>query len=403
MSLFKKTGAVLTDDAKVQEIITRGVERVYPSKDALEAKLKCGEQLSLYLGIDPTGPILHLGHAVCLLKLRQFQDLGHHVIVLYGGFTAKIGDPTGKGEARQQLSGKDIKKNTANYKKLIGKILDLKKSNIRFVDNEKWSNKLTPADLITLASRFTVSQILERDMFQERLKQGKEIHLHEFLYPLFQAYDAVTLDVDIQVGGNDQTFNMLAGRTLMRKMKNKEKFVVSLKLLVDPSGKKMGKTDGNMVALSDTPADIFGEIMSWPDTMILPGLELCAKVSMAEIAKMKKELEGGANPKDVKIKLAEAVVTLLHGEGAAKKASAEFDTTFAKGNPADFIEIKRDGDPMTTLLEKGIVASKTELRRLIAAGAVTHLNSNVKVGEDFATSFPTGKYRIGKHRFIEII
>src|SRR3989338_6083493 len=365
MSLFKKTGAVLTDDAKVQEIITRGVERVYPSKDALEAKLKCGEQLSLYLGIDPTGPILHLGHAVCLLKLRQFQDLGHHVIVLYGGFTAKIGDPTGKGEARQQLSGKDIKKNTANYKKLIGKILDLKKSNIRFVDNEKWSNKLTPADLITLASRFTVSQILERDMFQERLKQGKEIHLHEFLYPLFQAYDAVTLDVDIQVGGNDQTFNMLA--------------------------------------LSDTPADIFGEIMSWPDTMILPGLELCAKVSMAEIAKMKKELEGGANPKDVKIKLAEAVVTLLHGEGAAKKASAEFDTTFAKGNPADFIEIKRDGDPMTTLLEKGIVASKTELRRLIAAGAVTHLNSNVKVGEDFATSFPTGKYRIGKHRFIEII
>src|SRR3989344_809647 len=260
------------NETKIKELLTRGVSAVYPTKDFLEEKLKSGKKLTIYFGIDPTAPTLHLGSAVSLLKLRGFQDLGHDVIILYGGFTARIGDPTDKLAARQPLSGEQIKKNLANYKKLIGKILDLKAANIRFLDNEKWSNKLKPADLLDLTSKFTVAQLLERDMFQERIKQGKEIHLHEFFYPLFQASDAVTMDVDIQIGGNDQTFNMLAGRTLMRKMKNKEQAVIVMKLLVDSAGKKMGKTEGNMAALNESADQMFGKIMSWTDGMIIPGL-----------------------------------------------------------------------------------------------------------------------------------
>src|SRR3989344_6536151 len=346
MSFFRKTQKVLVDDAKIRELLIRGVGRIYPSKEALEAKLKAGERLSLYYGIDPTGAALHLGHVLNLLKLRMFQDLGHDVIILYGGFTAQIGDPTDKLAARQPLTPEQIKKNAAGYKKEISKILDIRSANIRFLDNQVWSNKLKPADMLNIASYFTVSQLLERDMFQERIKQGKEIHAHEFLYPVFQAYDAVTMDVDIQIGGNDQTFNMLTGRTLMRKMKNKEKFVISMKLLVDPSGRKMGKTEGNTVAMDDDSADIFGKIMSWPDSMIIPGLELCTTVPVSEVEAVKKELESGKNPKDSKMKLAEAVVSLLHGDEKAKKAHASFEAAFTKREPTDFIEISRSGDPM---------------------------------------------------------
>lgn len=391
----------MENEERIKELLTRGVERIYPNAEFLEQKLKCGEKLSVYFGIDPTGPTIHVGHAVNLLKLRAFQDLGHNIIILYGGFTAQIGDPTDKLATRQPLSSAQIKKNTVGYKKSVGKILDLKKT--RFVDNETWSKKLTAKDIMNLAARFTVSQLLERDMFQERLKQGKEIHANEFLYPVFQAYDAVAMDVDVQLGGNDQTFNMLAGRTLMRKMKNKEKAVMSMKLLVDPSGKKMGKTEGNIVAFSDTPTDCFGKIMSWPDSMIVPGFELCTTVPLADVERVKKDLASGVNPKELKLKLAEAVVALIHGERESKKAHVSFDAAFTEGKPQEFVEIERSFNPVGVLIEKGIVMSKTELRRLIAAGAVTHIDSNEKVGEDFALTFPTGKYRIGKHRFVKII
>ncbi|MDO8620077.1 MAG: tyrosine--tRNA ligase [bacterium] len=402
MSFFKQTPKVSTDPAKIREFLTRGVERVYPTVEAFEKELLKGKRLTLYYGIDPTGSTLHLGHASNLLKLREFQDLGHEVIILYGGFTAQIGDPTDKLATRQPLTSAQVKKNTSSYKKLIGLILDLGKANIKFLDNEEWSNKLKPSDMMDIASHFTVAQLLERDMFQERIKQGKEIHLHEFLYPVFQAYDAVTMDVDVQLGGNDQTFNMLAGRTLMRKMKNKEKFVVSTKLLVDPTGKKMGKTEGNMVALSDTPTDVFGKVMSWPDGQILLGFELCTRVSASDLDAVKASLERGENPKNPKLRLAEEITALIYGKEKAIQARKDFDATFSEGKPQEFVEIKREGNPMGVLIEKGIVSSKTELRRLISAGAVTSLDSNTKLGEDFASSFPTGKYRIGKHRFIEI-
>lgn len=393
---------VIVDDAKIRELLTRGVERVYPNAEALERELKSGRRLLLYFGIDPTGATLHLGHAVNLLKVRAFQELGHVVIILYGGFTAQIGDPTDKLAARQPLTPEQIKRNAATYKKSIGKILNLDSANIRFLDNEEWSNKLKPADMIRLASKFTVSQLLERDMFQERLKRGKEIHLHEFLYPVFQAYDAVTMDVDIQIGGTDQTFNMLAGRTLMRKLKNKEKFVVTMKMLADPSGKKMGKTERNMIAFSDPPSECFGKIMSWPDSVIVSGFELCTAVPLPEVQEIRKKLESGTNPKEMKLTLAEAVVSLLHGDTEAKKARAAFHTAFTEGKPEEFIDIVLSGKWVgDALVAERLVGSKGELRRLIADGAIVNLETQEKVGEEFLKATPAGKYRIGKHRFIK--
>ncbi|PIV45357.1 MAG: tyrosine--tRNA ligase, partial [Candidatus Nealsonbacteria bacterium CG02_land_8_20_14_3_00_37_10] len=230
----------IPDPHKIDEVLTRGVEKIYPSKNALEKVLRSGKKVRLYNGIDPTGK-LHLGHLAVLRKLRQFQDLGHEVIVLIGDFTATIGDPTDKLAVRKPLTRQEILKNAKNYKKQIGKVLDLGKSNLRFLYNEQWSNKLKPIDLLGIFSYFTVARLLERDMFQKRIKEGRDVLLHEFVYPVFQAYDSVAMDVDLEVGGNDQTFNMMRGRDLMRKMKNKEKFVMALKLLTDPTGKKMGK------------------------------------------------------------------------------------------------------------------------------------------------------------------
>ncbi|HQK64093.1 MAG TPA: tyrosine--tRNA ligase, partial [Candidatus Staskawiczbacteria bacterium] len=208
-------------EQKINEVLARGVENIYPSREDLEKVLASGKKLRIYLGIDPTGR-LHIGHAGPLIKLRQLQDLGHEIIVLIGDFTATIGDPTGKYKTRKPLTRKEVLDNAKNYKKLVGKILDLKKT--KFLYNGTWTNKLKPADLLSIASHFTVARLLERDMFQERIKAGDDITVQEFMYPILQAYDSVAMDVDMEIGGNDQTFNMLAGRNLMKKMKNKEKF-----------------------------------------------------------------------------------------------------------------------------------------------------------------------------------
>ncbi len=326
---------------KIEEILTRGVENVYPAKEALKSVLLSGKKLRIYNGIDPTGK-LHIGHGVVLKKMKQFQDLGHEIIVLIGDFTARIGDPTDKMAMRKQLTKEEVEKNADGYKELIGKILDTKSANMRFLRNEKWSNKLKPVDMLDLASHFTVSQLLERDMFQERLKAGKEIYAHEFLYPIFQAYDSVTMDVDMEIGGNDQTFNMLAGRTLMKKMKQKEKFVLTVKLLTDPTGKKMGKTESNVVNLDDNPQNMFGKIMAWPDNLIIVGLEICTDIPMESIKQMEADMQSGKiNPRDAKLDLAEEIVKIYHGEGEAKKAREYFVNTFSKKEiPEDIPEIK---------------------------------------------------------------
>ena len=368
---------------EVEEILTRGVERIYPDKFALEKVLMSGKKIRLYYGIDPTSDTLHLGHLVQLLKLRKFQDLGHEVIILIGDFTAQIGDPTDKQTTRRPLTHKQVLENAREYKKQIGNILDLKKSNIRFVHNEKWTNKLTPEAMLELASHFTVSKLLTRDMFQERIKAGREVYVHEFLYPIFQAYDAVTMDVDLQIGGNDQMFNMLAGRDLMKRKKHKEMFVLTTKLLIDPTGKKMGKTEGNMITLNDPADDMFGKVMSWPDSMIALGFEICTNLDFSNFAKEK--------PRDQKMKLAHEIVKIYHGENVAEKAQEDFEETFFKGGVPKNIEtirVSKDTPLVETLLKQGLVSSKTEFNRLNKEGAIKEIENGV--------------YRIGKHRFLKI-
>ena len=404
MSFLKRAPAVQIDDGKIRELLTRGVERIFPSSEFLEKELRSGRRLSLYLGIDPTGPTLHMGHVIPLLKLRQFQGLGHRIILLIGDFTGMIGDPTDKTTARKRLSHAEVLANAKLYKAQAEKLLSFSGGNSAELKyNAAWLQKLSFADVLELSSHVTHAEMVKRDMFQKRIAEGKELYMHEFLYPLMQGYDSVAMDVDGEVGGNDQTFNMLVGRDLMKKLKGKEKFVVSMKLLADPSGKKMGKTEGNMVSFLDAPADMFGKIMSWPDSMILTSFELCTIVPMTELAEIKKGLESGTNPKNAKMRLAEAVVSLLHGEAEASKAREAFDAAFTEGKPEEFTEVRLSGKEVgQALVDARVVASKSELRRLVSEGAVTNLDSNVKMGEDFLKSAPSGKYRIGKHRFIEI-
>lgn len=359
-----------TDPQKIAELLSRGVENIYPKKEFLEARLQSGEQLTLYTGYDPTAPTLHIGHGITMLKLRQFQDLGHKIIMLIGDFTGMIGDPTDKTSARQKLTRKQVLENCKNYKKQAAAVLNFSGKNpVQVKFNSKWLAKMSFADVVELSSHFTVQRMMERDMFENRIKEEKPIYLHEFLYPLMQGYDSVAMDVDGEIGGNDQTFNMLAGRTLMKDLKNKEKFVLTTKLLVDSSGKKMGKTEGNMVAFADKPEDMFGKVMSWTDGMIAHGFELCTTLPMGEIQKLQAE---NANPRDLKMRLAYEVVKTFLGEKYAKIASDHFSKVFQeKAKPQDIPELKPSAlDVITVLVESHICKSKSEARQVVGQGGV---------------------------------
>ena len=366
---------ISTDKEKIQEILTRGVANIYPSKEFLENELNSDKQLTLYLGIDPTGPTLHLGHIIPMEKLRQFQELGHKVILLIGDFTGTVGDPTDKSATRQALTPKQVLQNAKDYQKQAKTILEFAgKNKVELKYNSTWHNKMNFGDVLNLSTKFTVQQLLERDMFQERIKAGKPIHLHEFMYPVLQAYDSVAMDVDGEVGGNDQTFNMLSGRTLMKSVANKEKFVITMKLLVDNSGKKMGKTEGNMLALNDSAANMFGKVMSWTDGMIIDAYELCTRIPQAEINLIAEQLKDGENPRDYKFQLATEIVSIYHGAKQAKKAADEFVKIFAdKGKPTDIPEHKISANrisPIDLLVELNFSTSKSEARRLINGGGM---------------------------------
>lgn len=370
---------------KIKQLIERGIEKIYPNKEFLEKKLQSGEKLTLYLGIDPTGPTLHMGHAIPLRKLREFQELGHKTILLIGDFTARIGDPTDKADARKQLTAKEVKQNAKLYKKQASSFISFSGPNrAELKYNSKWLGKMKFADVLELASKMTVGQMIERDMFQERIKAERPIFIHEFLYPLMQGYDSVVMRVDGEIGGNDQTFNMLAGRTLEKQMLDKEKFVITMKLLVDTTGKKMGKTEGNMLSFLDTPEEKFGKVMSWTDGMILRGFELCTAV---DLEKVEKRLSSGENPRDIKMDLAYEIVRTYHGEAEAKRAREEFVNTFQKGNTPENIEEIQSapgGALVDTLVEAGVVESKTQARRLLADGAIKidgeKISEDIKLG-----------------------
>ena len=395
---------------EIQSFVTRGIENVFPSREALAAALSRahaeGKRLTIYLGIDPTGPTLHISHAIPLMKLGALQKMGHRIILLMGDFTAMIGDPTDKMAARKQLTRKEVLNNLKLYKKQASVFLSFSgrnKAEIKY--NSKWLGKMSFEDVVRLASNMTVDQMLKRDMFRARMDAGKPVYLHEFLYPLMQGYDSVAMDVDAEIGGNDQTFNMLAGRDLMRSLRDKEKFVIATKLLVDPTGKKMGKTEGNMITLADEPADMFGKVMSWSDPLIIPGFELCTRASDAEIAADRALLDGGANPRDSKAKLAHAIVELYRGREAADKAHESFFSAFSKGGMPDDVPmaaVAKGASLADTLVAHQIVSSKTEFRRLLTEGAIKDLASGRQLGPEDQLVSSDLDLKIGKHRFLKI-
>ena len=379
------------------ELLTRGVERIYPSADEFEKVLASGKKLKIYLGIDPTGPALHIGHLANLLRLRDFQDQGHEIIILIGDFTAMIGDPTDKTAARIKLTSDQVAENLKNYRSQIEKILSPEKT--KFVFNSSWLAGLNFGAILELASEFTVSQLLERDMFQERLRREQPVYLHEFLYPLMQGYDSVVLGVDLEIGGNDQTFNMLAGRQ-MQKRRGQEKFVLAGKLLVDGAGKKMGKTEGNMVMLSDQPSEIFGKVMSWPDELLPLGFELCTRLPMADQLALIAD-----NPKLAKMQLAREIISLLYGSAEAHLAEEHFVNTFQKKEIPESIEevVVESGELLgDALVRAGIVASKSEFRRLVEQGGIHDLDGSV-ITDPLLPATSDLRLRVGKRRFVKLV
>lgn len=360
---------VSTDPKKIQELLTRGVETIYPKPEFLESQLRQGKQISVYTGYDPTAPTLHIGHGITLLKLKQFQDLGHKVIFLIGDFTGMIGDPTDKSSARQKLTREEVIANYQTYKAQASNILNFEGENpVEVKYNSEWLAHMTFADVIELSSNFTVQRMLERDMFQKRIEEEKPIYLHEFMYPLMQGYDCVAMDVDGEVGGNDQTFNMLAGRTLMKQLKNKEKFVLTGKLLADSTGAKMSKTAGNMIALSDTPEDMFGKVMRWTDDMIYRGFELCTTLPLSEVDALDIE----HNPRDAKLRLAYEITKTFLGEEFAMQGQQHFHAVIQqKEKPEHIPTITPSAYTIVpVLVESGLCSSNSDARRAIESGAV---------------------------------
>ncbi len=374
----------------IEKVLTRGVEQVLPSKKAL-AELMKKRKITLYQGFDPSSSKLHIGNLVGIRKLAQFQELGHKVIFLIGDFTGMIGDPTDKEATRKKLTHEEVVKNAKDYQKQIANVLNFDGPNRAQVKyNADWLANLTFEEIIELSSNFTVQQMIERDFFQERIKSGKPIHLHEFLYPLMQAYDSVFMDVDLEIGGNDQLFNMLAGRNLMKALKNKEKYVLTMKLLSDPSGKKMGKSEGNTINLTDSADDIFGKIMALPDSLIEVGIELLTDLPL--------DFSSKTDPMSAKMKFAYEVVSQVHGEEEARKSEERFKKTFREREPEFKEEIDPKGDLVNTISQT--LPSMSEAKRLISQGAI---DVDGKVITDPRFEIHGGeKIKIGKRKFVKI-
>jgi tyrosyl-tRNA synthetase len=387
----------------MEELLSRGIDQVVV-REELEAALNGSRKLRLKFGVDPTRPDIHLGHAVVLHKLRQFQKLGHTVIFLIGDYTTKIGDPSGKSKTRPVLTDAEIEANTKTYLDQVGKILDLNKAEIR--RNSEWLSGMNFADVIELASQISVAQLIEREDFAKRLAAGQELALHELMYPLVQAYDSVMLKADVEFGGTDQLFNLLAGRALQRKMGQKPQAVVVAELLVGLDGtKKMSKSFDNYVGVTDEPLDMYGKIMSLPDKLIAPYYKLCTDVPLETIDGLVQMLAGGANPRDSKASLAREIVGIYHSEPEALAAEAAWNKQFRDGGkPQEIIEytLKTKSPSLIDLLvETELAPSKAEARRLIEQNGV-RLDDETQTIES-QPRFKTGQIlQVGKRRYLKL-
>lgn len=392
----------MTDMNTVLAELKRGVDQIYSEQDLIE-KLKENRPLRVKLGADPTAPDIHLGHTVVLNKLRQFQQFGHEVYFLIGDFTGMVGDPSGKNSTRPPLSREDVLRNAETYKEQIFKILDPQKTKIVF--NSEWLSKLGTEGMIRLASNYTVARMLEREDFKNRFTNQMPIAIHEFIYPLLQGHDSVELQADIELGGSDQTFNLLVGRELQKSAGQKPQVAITLPLLVGLDGeKKMSKSLGNYIGVTEAPNEMFGKIMSISDDLMWDWYNLLSFRPLTEIAQLKADVEAGKNPRDVKILLAKEIITRFHDETAANAAEQEFINRFQKGAmPDEMPEFTFEGEMgLSTLLkEAGLVPSTSEAIRSAQQGGVKIDGEKV---EDVRQNAPKGTfvYQVGKRKFARV-
>jgi tyrosyl-tRNA synthetase len=393
---------IITDPKRIDEVLTRGVEEVI-DREHLRTKLLSGKQLRIKFGIDPTGSRIHIGHAVPLRKLRQFQDLGHTVILLIGDYTAIVGDPSGRDQTRPVLSTEKIQENMKTYVDQASKILDITKTEVRY--NSEWFGASNFTHLLMeLTSFITVARILERDDFQKRLKEGSDIQMQEIMYPLLQGYDSVALHADVEIGGTDQKFNLLMGRKLQRKYNQEEQDIVTLPVLEGTDGvKKMSKSLGNFIALDDDAGDIYGKTMSIPDSLIFKYFELATDLSLEKISNYKDQITQGENPKNIKMALAYELAKFYQGDLAAQRAQEGFISMF-QGNekPLDIPELHPTAsDIVTVLVEAGFVESRGEARRQIEGGGVKINDEKVESLE--AQTKPGDIIQKGKRFFVKVV
>jgi len=392
------------------EVIRRGVSEIIPEEELikkLEKSFESGKPLNIKLGCDPTRPDLHLGHSVVLRKLAQFQELGHQAILIIGDFTALIGDPSGRNSTRPPLTEADITENAKSYFEQAYKILDKERTQI--VYNSEWLGKMNFADVIKLASKYTVARMMERDDFTNRFKEGVPIRMHEILYPLAQAMDSVAIESDVELGGTDQKFNLLVGRDIQRENEMTPQVILTMPILVGTDGiEKMSKSYDNYIGISDSPKDIYGRTLSIPDNIIYNYYEVATDISVDELAEIKLKLEDGSgNPRDIKRTLARKLVEMYHSNEAATKAEQEFDNIFInKGIPDDIPEYKSDVAKMVLIdliMAVKFAPSKGEARRLIQQGGVSIDGDKItELYQDII--FDSEKVlKVGKRKFVKLL
>jgi tyrosyl-tRNA synthetase len=394
-----------TSENKISDVLSRGVVDVI-QKDELAKKLKSGKQLRVKLGIDPSGADLHIGHMVVIKKLKEFQDLGHKIILLFGNFTGQIGDPTGKMETRQAKTQEQLEKNAEKYLDQVSKLLDTDKVEVR--RNAEWLSELNFADVINLSSCFTVAQMMERDMFQERESKNLPISMHEFLYPLMQGYDSVALKADIELGGTDQTFNLLAGRTIQKAYSQPPQDILTVPILEGTDGVvKMGKSENNYIAVDDEPNEMYGKVMSIPDKLIVKYFELATNVPTGELEEINKMLGAGENPMNLKKRLAREIIEIYHSKEAGESAEANFTKVFSEHKlPDDMPEKKAQQAQMNIvdlLMWTELVPSKSQARRLVEQGAVKIDDKKVESVDSEIDLSGEKVLQVGKRRFIKVV
>src|SRR3989344_910340 len=393
---------------KIDEILTRGVENIIPSKEELEKLLRSGKKLNIYYGIDPTNTKLHIGYAVHLRKLQQFVNDGHNVTLLIGDYTALVGDTSDKESERPILTYEEIKENLKSYRQQASKILDFSKIHLRY--NGEWLSKLEFKDVLKLCQYFSLNDFISRELIRNRLTKGDRVRLDEVLYPIMQGYDSLHLDTDLQLGAADQTFNMQAGRILLKSTQNKESFILVNSYLIGTDGRKMSKTCSNAIWIEDPPEDMFGKVMSVRDDLIIQYFTLATSLPLEEIVQIEAELKSGKNPMETKKTLAHQIVKELHGSHAAEQAQQHFENIFQKQDMtvADVPAFKISDlstNPIAAealLVETNLAPSKTEAKRLIKDGAVELGGEVVEANEGIEVS-PGDLIRVGKKRFLRFI